>query len=295
MIPTDYPIERVLKNLNLNHLLYFHTVADSGSLTKAAKKLNITQPTLSQQIMKLEESIAKPLFSREGRSVQLTEFGQSLYAKTEIIFPQIKTMVLEMHYKKQQSFAKSLSLGILPSVPSGLIETFLKTENIIDSTVDVFKWTNGAIHSQNPDVLICDEDLDMAHRPQGLIFEKTIHSPEVFLVAMNQSFHVNANLTDVIGSLPYIKLKSSHPFQPLVDQFFHNQDFQPKVIGEADDFENCSTLLNTFPSFSILPDIAIQKLAGASVYLKKVEDFPELKYKAYYSEKFRNEWLATSH
>lgn len=68
------------------HLRSFHAVAAQGSFTKAAAALHITQPTLSGQVKELEERYGVKLFSRHGRHVELTDFGQSVFAITRRLF-----------------------------------------------------------------------------------------------------------------------------------------------------------------------------------------------------------------
>jgi LysR family transcriptional activator of nhaA len=72
--------------LNYHHLLYFHATAREGSMTAAAKKLRLAQPTLSGQIKQLEDMLGEPLFERRGRRLELTEAGRTVYHYAEEIF-----------------------------------------------------------------------------------------------------------------------------------------------------------------------------------------------------------------
>jgi LysR family transcriptional activator of nhaA len=72
--------------LNYHHLLYFWTAAREGGITRAAKKLRLAQPTVSEQIKRLEELLGSPLFERRGRSLVLTEFGRTVYGYADEIF-----------------------------------------------------------------------------------------------------------------------------------------------------------------------------------------------------------------
>lgn len=68
--------------LNFWHLRAFHAVAEGGSFTRAAQRLHITQPTLSEQVRALEAHYKVSLFSRQGRSVVLTPLGEELHTIT---------------------------------------------------------------------------------------------------------------------------------------------------------------------------------------------------------------------
>jgi len=72
--------------LNYHHLLYFHATAREGSVTAAAKKLRLAQPTLSGQIKQLEDVLGEPLFERRGRRLELTATGRVVYQYADEIF-----------------------------------------------------------------------------------------------------------------------------------------------------------------------------------------------------------------
>lgn len=65
-----------------NQLMMFHTVAQEGSITAAARKLEIAPPSVSQALKMLEEQLGLPLFTRTTRRIELTEAGQLLYERT---------------------------------------------------------------------------------------------------------------------------------------------------------------------------------------------------------------------
>ena len=62
-------------NLNTNQLNVFLAAAETLNFTKAAQRLQVTQPSVSQQIQALEEHIGQTLFLRTGKTVELTDAG----------------------------------------------------------------------------------------------------------------------------------------------------------------------------------------------------------------------------
>ena len=68
------------QGVELRHLRYFAAVADAGTFTRAAERLFVAQPTLSQQIHRLEQIVGTPLLHRRREGVQLTAAGTVLLA-----------------------------------------------------------------------------------------------------------------------------------------------------------------------------------------------------------------------
>jgi LysR family transcriptional activator of nhaA len=75
-----------LEWLNYHHLLYFWTVARTGSIARASEELRLSQPTISNQIKTLETTLGVKLFERQGRRLALTDVGQTAMRYADEIF-----------------------------------------------------------------------------------------------------------------------------------------------------------------------------------------------------------------
>ncbi|WP_309628000.1 LysR family transcriptional regulator [Brevundimonas sp.] len=74
-----------MKMMDWNHVRAFHTTAATGSLSAAARRLGLTQPTLSRQVLALEADLGLALFERRGRKLVLTQIGMDLLDHTRIM------------------------------------------------------------------------------------------------------------------------------------------------------------------------------------------------------------------
>src|ERR1043165_8469745 len=76
--------------MDLRQLPYFIAVAEERSFTAAARRLNLSQPPLSQHIQSLEAALRTQLLHRTSRKVELTQAGEALVARARAIQQQIK-------------------------------------------------------------------------------------------------------------------------------------------------------------------------------------------------------------
>lgn len=77
---------------NLNKYKIFYEVAKEGNITRAAEKLYISQPAISQTIKTLEEELGVPLFIRNKKGVELTRTGQAIFARVENAILSLKSI-----------------------------------------------------------------------------------------------------------------------------------------------------------------------------------------------------------
>ena len=83
--------------VEFRHLHYFVTVADEMSITRAARKLRLAQPSLTRQIRSLEEQLNVPLFYRDNNKLSLTEAGRFFLERTRRLLAQSARHVPDLH------------------------------------------------------------------------------------------------------------------------------------------------------------------------------------------------------
>ncbi|MDP5292077.1 LysR family transcriptional regulator [Oceanimonas sp. CHS3-5] len=114
-----------MRNLNFHHLHYFWTVAKEGHLTRAAKKLNVSQSALSSQIRQLEEQLGQALFLRQGRTLTLTEAGHLVLEYAESIFS-LGSELLSVMESGEHQRVQQLRIGAVATLSRNFQENFLR-------------------------------------------------------------------------------------------------------------------------------------------------------------------------
>lgn len=122
--------------MELRHLRYFVTVAELGSVSKAAVKLFMAQPPLSAQIRQLEEEVGAALLVRLPRGVRLTPAGQSFLEDARAILARAQQAGMRAR-ERQAGQRSTLRLGLMPSATHTLLPGLLQRLRQADPTVAV--------------------------------------------------------------------------------------------------------------------------------------------------------------
>ena len=104
------------KWLNYHHLYYFKVIATEGSIAKASKILRLGQPTLSAQLMLLEEALEQKLFERQNRSLVLTDAGRMTLQYAQEIF-RLGTELVEAINERPVKGRIEFQLGVIDTIP----------------------------------------------------------------------------------------------------------------------------------------------------------------------------------
>jgi LysR family hydrogen peroxide-inducible transcriptional activator len=111
--------------MEVHQLEYFVAVAEEGSFTKAAERLLVAQPSLSQGIKKLEREVGQPLFDRLPRGVALTEAGQRLLEHARLVLREIGD-ARERIREIGAQVTGSLAIGAIPTIAPFLLPSVVQ-------------------------------------------------------------------------------------------------------------------------------------------------------------------------
>ena len=106
--------------LDLRDLRYFETIAETGHVGRAAKKLFRTQPALTGAVRRLEETLGTRLFERVGRGIRLTDAGAALQARARALRIASEDAMREVT-ELGQGLAGVVRIGTVPTVARFLL------------------------------------------------------------------------------------------------------------------------------------------------------------------------------
>ena len=112
----------------LRHIRYFLAVAEHRNFTRAAEALHVSQPTLSQQIMQLEDTLRVQLLDRSGRTIQLTDAGTAYLHYAQRALQDLDAGKRAIH-DVQELTRGALRLGVPPTFAAYLIGPLLEKYN----------------------------------------------------------------------------------------------------------------------------------------------------------------------
>jgi len=119
-------IEIYGRDLDLNLLRVFAVVAESGSVTAAAKRLYLTQPALSAALARLARAVGSPLFVRQGRGLTLTHRGQRLLSRVRTLLPALVSAALSPDLPELDTVDRVLRLGLSDTAETWLLPPLLR-------------------------------------------------------------------------------------------------------------------------------------------------------------------------
>lgn len=100
--------------LKIGNLQHFAAAIEEGSIGKAARRLNVSQPAITRSIRQLEDHLQVPLLERGSKGVGATSFGESLYTRAKSILSDIRRAELEID-ELRGGMENMLTVGALPS------------------------------------------------------------------------------------------------------------------------------------------------------------------------------------
>jgi LysR family hydrogen peroxide-inducible transcriptional activator len=247
--------------MELHQLRYFCAVADTGSFSRAAEQSHISQPSLSQQILKLEGELGARLFDRLGRSVRLTDLGKTLLPRARAILRELEAAKGEV-LERKDFVGGSVTVGVIPTVAPYFLPPVLSlfakqfpqarltvSEEITPILLE--RLRSGAI-----DVAL------LALPVRGHEFETFRILTEPLFAALPINHFLARRRTISLRDLrkePFLLLRDGHCFRDTVVGACDRARMNPQIIFESGQFSSLLSLVGTGMGVSVVPEMALRE------------------------------------
>ncbi|PIJ42708.1 LysR family transcriptional regulator [Tatumella sp. OPLPL6] len=262
--------------MELRYLRYFVAVAETRNFTRAAEKLSISQPPLSQQILRLEREIGTPLFLRLKSGVELTEAGEAFYKEAKQIL-----LLTDQALEKTRGIARGINgkatLGFACSSVFHpiLFERLKKFQTRYPSATLLSEESNMSQLMQS----LRDGTLDAAfvRLPCQTSQEFTLHTltqERMYLVVREEE--ANTPLDTLLADLPLILFprELAPSLYDLIIRFCHDQGVVPQLATQAPQMSASITMVASGFGFTFVPE-SLTIIAMPGVCYRRIEE-PQL-------------------
>ncbi|MFE5473215.1 LysR family transcriptional regulator [Bacillus safensis] len=261
---------------------YVIEVYRQQSFTKAADQLHIAQPSLSQQMKKLEEELDTPLFIRKYGQVTPTPQGRRFIKRAENILKERDDLLREMG-EAAYEIGRELNIGA-PAVTGGyvlpgLLKTFCQTYPHVH-----VQLIEGSPRELEKLLLAGKLDLAILSMPvehESLKTKQMLTEPLLLAVPQAAQPWLSEELNEIIKragqkemvpfqlleGIPFIMLKEGYGFRHVVMELCRHHGFEPKVAFETSHIQTAQALVKNELGVTVVPKMVAQEDRNQVIYL----------------------------
>jgi LysR family hydrogen peroxide-inducible transcriptional activator len=243
--------------MEIHQLEYLVALAEEGSFTKAAGRALVAQPSLSQQIQKLEREIGQPLFDRLPRGVVPTEAGQRLLEHARRILAELRDAKRRAGELRDR-VAGRLAIGAIPTIAPFLlpmaVRRFLvrypdvQLELVEDVTARLLEHVEQGT---------LDLALMSATKPPPSVLMETIGAEPLLLLlpAKHRLAKRKTVLWEQIEDEPFLVLHDMHCLAGQVQRFCKPHSVKPCVAARGAQLATLAEMVSAGLGISVVPDM----------------------------------------
>lgn len=248
------------KSIEIRHLRYFLAVAETENFTRAAERLRISQPSVSQQIAQLERALRTPLFRRIGKRVHLTEAGAAFRKGAEVVLQRLDDACESVH-DLAGLVTGHVDLGVIPALNIAWMPTVLErvSRDYPGVTVSVQERSSSAIETE-----LEAGRLDLGfglvtHGSPNIRYERMISEPFSLLVPDGHELAERSTLDprDLEG-MRLVLLPNSFDMRRQAEEIFRRSRVRPRVVFEIGNIDPVLSTVQRAGTPTLLPAMVLQ-------------------------------------
>ncbi|WP_410984156.1 LysR family transcriptional regulator [Bacillus cereus] len=270
--------------MDLEAVQSFIEVQHTGSLSKASKRLHISQPALSKQIQRLEANLEVKLLKRSTQGVELTEAGKLFIKRIEPIIEQINSVKSEL---KEYQEKKKISIGVLPSLAAHYIskcKSVLETYEV-DWKIEHTKVLIELFRERKIDAMLVDSIVD------GAGYLQEIRKDNIVCVVSSNHVYKEKH-TIQMKDLQHEKLivyPEICDVRKMIMTLFQQMGVKPTIAVETSYAEPMLAMVRAGLGVTLLPEIAVEQAMQSGICMIPVE--PPLTRAIYFASHKKEESL----
>ena len=246
--------------LNYHHMRYFWTVAKEGNLARAAEKLHVSQPSISEQVHELEDALGEKLFRREGRNNKLTDTGQMVFGYADEIFALGRELVSAV---KQRPSEKTLRfyVGVADSFPKLVTNEILKPVFAMSHPIHVIcregKMDDllAQLAAHRLDLVLSDEAASSSVNFK--VFNHRLQeTATTFCAEPKLAAKLKRGFPKSLNEAPALLPSDNTILRRALENWFREQKVQPRVVAEFEDLALMKVMAAEGRGFIAVPSIA---------------------------------------
>ena len=250
--------------MEFHQLRYVCAIADTGSFSRAAERCQIAQPSLSQQVLKLEKDLGAKLFDRLGRSVRLTEAGRAFLPHARSILSQRETARSSVA-DKCADVRGCVAVGAIPTIAPYLMPRYTATftKKYPEAKLRIVEETTPILVESLRDLSIDLAILALPLRHKDLELFPLRTEPLFAVLPRNHPLAAAKSLAlkDLRGE-SFVMLRDGHCFRDLSIAACTHARVTPRIAFESGQFSSLFGMVAAGVGISLVPEMAIDTHAG---------------------------------
>jgi len=246
--------------MEIHRIHYFLEVARQKHFSRAAERCHVSQPSLSQQIKKLEDELGESLFLRSRDGITLTDFGKQFLPHADAIWREV-TAAREFSAEYQGKVAGLIKIGAIPTIAPYLLPKLIEQVKAAHPLIqfEIFEETTqhlvellreGALDFAllSPPTAI-DEEADHLELPQD---ELLLTLPQEHRLAQDKAVRLKDLSSDSM-----VQLKDAHCLSRQSQSICHTGGLTPKITIQSSQLETALGMVELGLGFTFTPRMAL--------------------------------------
>ncbi|WP_339218683.1 LysR family transcriptional regulator [Paenibacillus sp. FSL H8-0332] len=268
--------------MELRQLQYTLQIAAERNFSRAAEKLHIAQPSLSQQLSKLEKELGVLLFQRNTSSVELTYAGEKFVEQAQGIIDAVELLRQEMSDISQLRTGRVM-VGSMPITGAHLLPHVLPVFKSKYAEVEITLLEDSSMNlekltaSGQTDLSLLSLPLEIPTLAYEVLGEEPIDLavPPGHLLAGREPQGIRTSLSELKDE-PFIVLKEGQGFRKMTVELCREAGFEPRIVFESNNMETVQSLVAAGMGVTLVPHFIARAARSefVPVYLPLAEPVP---------------------